>query len=352
MKLSSVARVVNHCIEVHRPVFLWGPPGVGKSDIVAQVAANSGRMFEDVRLSMMDPTDVKGFPVPNRDRGVMEWLPADCLPPMLIEKEVGKGRTKTIQTVPNDTKGILFLDELNSAPPATQAAAYQLILNRKVGKYELPEGWDIVAAGNRDGDRGVTHRMPSPLRSRFVHIDVELNVDEWASWAVDNGVDPKVLAFIRFRPALLHTYDPKSDPRSYGCPRTWKFVSDLISAEKRLPTEEELELFKGTVGEGAAGEFMSFLKVAEALPTIDEVIMNPKQARVPATSETAAMYAVSTMAASYATADNIGVLLDYIKRLPVEFQVVTMRDAGRRDVKVTQAKVYTDWVLANSDMFR
>lgn len=352
MKLSSVARVVNHCVEVHRPVFLWGPPGVGKSDIVAQVAANSGRMFEDVRLSMMDPTDVKGFPVPNRDKGVMEWLPADCLPPMFIDKEVGKGRTKTIQSVPNDTKGILFLDELNSAPPATQAAAYQLILNRRVGKYVLPDGWDIVAAGNRDGDRGVTHRMPSPLRSRFVHIDVELNVDEWVNWAVENGVDPKVIAFIRFRTNLLHTYDAKTDPRSYGCPRTWKFVSDLISAPVRLPAADELELFKGTVGDAAAAEFKAFLEVAEALPTIDEVMMNPKSARVPAASEMAALYAVSTMVATYATRDNVGVLMDYTKRLPVEFQVVMMRDAGRRDNTVTQAKVYTDWVLANNDMFR
>lgn len=158
---KSAKKSIRYAIKKRRPVFLWGPPGIGKSDIVKQIGEDTNREVIDVRLALWEPTDIKGIPYYNSDAGKMVWAPPAELP-----------------TDPDST-AIIFLDELNSAPPAVQAAAYQLILNRRVGTYTLPKGVDLVAAGNREGDRGVTYRMPSPLANRFVHLEAKVDFDDW-----------------------------------------------------------------------------------------------------------------------------------------------------------------------------
>jgi len=165
-------KAIRKAINVRRPVFLWGPPGIGKSDLVKQIGDDAGREVIDVRLALWEPTDIKGIPYYNADQGKMVWAPPAELP------------------VDPESKAIIFLDELNSAPPAVQAAAYQLILNRRVGTYVLPKGVDVVAAGNREGDRGVTYRMPAPLANRFVHLEMKVDFDDWQDWATLNKVHP------------------------------------------------------------------------------------------------------------------------------------------------------------------
>ena len=189
MRPSQVSASLTHLIKRQRPAFLWGPPGAGKSDVVAEIAKDLGLELRDVRLNLLDPVDLKGFPVVKGAgaKQQMSFVPPDFLPT--------KG------------KGILFLDEMNSAPRAVQAAAYQLILNRKIGEYELPVGWAVVAAGNRAGDRAVVNDMPSALANRLVHIDFEVDVDDWYDWALQHGVSDLTRAFIKFRPALLHRLD-------------------------------------------------------------------------------------------------------------------------------------------------
>ena len=157
---KAAKRAIRKAISTRRPVFLWGPPGIGKSDLVKQIGEDAGREVIDVRLALWEPTDIKGIPYYNAEQGKMVWAPPAELP-----------------TDPEST-AVIFLDELNSAPPAVQAAAYQLILNRKVGTYVLPKGVDIVAAGNREGDRGVTYRMPAPLANRFVHLEMKVDFDD------------------------------------------------------------------------------------------------------------------------------------------------------------------------------
>jgi MoxR-like ATPase len=158
---KAAKKAIRKSINKHRPVFLWGPPGIGKSDVVKQIGDELKREVIDVRLALWEPTDIKGIPYYNSDKGAMVWAPPAELP-----------------THPDST-AIIFLDELNSAPPAVQAAAYQLVLNRRVGTYELPKGVDVVAAGNREGDRGVTYRMPAPLANRFVHLEMKVDFDDW-----------------------------------------------------------------------------------------------------------------------------------------------------------------------------
>lgn len=334
MRPSQVIQSLTHLVERKRPAFIWGPPGAGKSDIVRTVADKLELELRDVRLNLMDPVDLKGFPT-------------------IAESGTGKNKTRQMSFVPPDflpsdpkSSGILFLDEMNSAAQSVQAAAYQLILNRQIGEYTLPDGWAVLAAGNRAGDRAVVHTMPSALANRFVHIDFEVDVEDWYAWATQNGVSDITRAFIKFRPALLHSFNPGSNERAFPTPRSWVFVDDVTRS--KLSPDTEYELIKGTVGEGAAAEYLAFSKLAAELPSADEILMNPDTAPVP--ESPAAQYAVCTMLDKKATPNSFGRLLTYVERLPIEFQVLFVRSAAMANRTVTQSKDYIKWVTANQSV--
>lgn len=326
MKPSSIRTTLKLLITKQRPVFLWGPPGVGKSDTVRQVAEDMKLELRDVRLSLLDPIDIKGFPVLDAAKKCMSWLPADFLP--------------------KNGKGILFFDECNAAPQSVQAAFYQLILDRKIGKYELPPGWSMLAAGNRAGDRSVVHAQPSALANRFIHLDYDVNNDDWNHWAMDNEIHLDVRAFIRFRPNLLHSFDPTTNPRAFPTPRSWAFVDDIY--KQGLSSDDEFELIKGTIGEGAAAEFSGFVRQIKDLPTVDQVLLDPDGTKLPANP--GAQYAMATALDAKATTGNIARIMKYIERMPVEFQTIFIRSAIRRDSKLTGTKEYVNWGLKNSSV--
>jgi MoxR-like ATPase len=234
---NSLEKLVAHGLQ--RSVMIWGPPGVGKSSIVAQVASAHAMDLVDLRLSQLAPTDLRGLPV--ADGQVSRWLPPDFLP-------VG-GR------------GILFLDELNMAPPAVQGIAQQLILDRRVGNYTVPDGWFVWAAGNRKEDRAAVFDMPAPLANRFLHYQVEPHFESFRSWAGGHGIEEQVLAFLAFRPALLH----KPDARNTAWPscRSWELASELHGLG--MPVEP-------AVGDGAAAEFDAFRKIYQNLPDLERIL--------------------------------------------------------------------------------
>lgn len=244
---------VRKCLKIQRPVFLWGAPGIGKSDLIKQLGEEQGRRVIDVRLSLWDPTDIKGIPFYNAALGTMTWAPPSELP-----------------TDPDDN-AILFLDELNSAAPATQAAAYQLILNRRVGTYQLPKNVSIVAAGNRDGDKGVTYRMPAPLANRFLHLELRTDYDDWLVWATANKVHEQVVGYIGFAKQDLYDYDPRSASRSFATPRSWSFVSELLTDDD-LSENTLTDLVSGAIGEGLAVKFMAHRKVAKQMPNPEDIL--------------------------------------------------------------------------------
>lgn len=250
---NDAKRSIRKCINIQRPVFLWGPPGVGKSDIVKQIGDEQGRDVVDVRLSLWEPTDIKGIPFYNSTSNSMEWAPPIELP-----------------TDP-ESNAILFLDELNSAAPATQAAAFQLVLNRRVGSYVLPKGVSIVAAGNREADKGVTYRMPSPLANRFIHLEIQTNFDDWQEWAVKNKIHEQVVGYVGFAKQDLYTFDPKSSSRSFATPRSWSFVSDLLKDDD-LNESTLTDLVAGAIGEGLAVKFMAHRKVAKQMPNPEDIL--------------------------------------------------------------------------------
>jgi MoxR-like ATPase len=332
MKPSELFAALNGLIDVRLPAFIWGSPGIGKSEIVDQVATHrriktKGYELRDVRLGLMDPTDIKGFPSPDAKNNIMRWLPPDFLPT--------KGH------------GLLFLDEMNSAPPAVQASAYQLVLNRKVGNYTLPAGWDIAAAGNKESDRAVTHRMSSALANRMIHLHLEPDLDEWVQHAMKHGIHEHRIAFLRFRSNLLHAFDPNTKSHAFPSPRSW-FYLDRVAQGANLSPSVEYEVHKGTVGDAAATEYAAFIRAIRDLPTIDEIRLNPDGTPVPESPAT--LYALTTMLSMATTEDGFSKLMQFVGRMPREFQVVYIRDCLERVNKVKFDPAFNTWALANTDV--
>jgi len=255
----------------HTPVMLWGPPGVGKSQMVAQVAARHGMPVIDVRLSQMEPSDLRGIPFRVDDR--VEWAVPSLLP----------------DAARHGTQGILFLDEITSVPPSVSAAAYQLILDRRLGAYTVPDGWAIFAAGNRQGDRGVTYTMPAPLANRFSHFEVDVNLDDWVAWAYASHIDERLIAFLRFRPELLFEFDPAHNPMAFPSPRSWEFAHRAL--HKFGDVQELLTgALQACVGPAAGIELSAFIENLDKLPDIDAIVRG-ENVRVP--KETDLQYAVA-----------------------------------------------------------
>lgn len=253
----QVRKALLAAFEVQRPVFLWGPPGIGKSDVVASITNELGGLMIDLRMAQMEPTDIRGIPFFNKDLGKMDWAP-----PIELPDEETASQYPVV---------VLFLDEMNSAAPAVQAAGYQLILNRRVGKYVLPKNVVIVAAGNRESDKGVTFRMPMPLANRFIHIEMRSDFASWQVWATDHGVHPDVVGYLSFAKQDLYGFDSKSSSRAFPTPRTWVFVSDLLRNES-LDEETLFTLVAGAVGEGLAAKFRAHRKFSAQLPEPMDVL--------------------------------------------------------------------------------
>ena len=273
---NKAKNALRHAMQKKRPVFLWGPPGIGKSDIVRQVSETFSKShLIDIRLSLWDPTDIKGIPYFDSNNVKMAWGAPSELP----DEEMAAQYDNIV----------LFLDEMNSAAPAVQAAAYQLILNRRVGTYKLPDNVIIVAAGNRESDKGVTYRMPAPLANRFVHLELAVNFDDWFEWSVNNNIHKDVVGYLTFAKKDLYDFDPKSASRSFATPRSWSFVSELI--EDDIDESTTTDLVAGTVGEGLAVKFMAHRKVASSMPNPTDILAG--KVKELKTKEISAMYSLT-----------------------------------------------------------
>jgi hypothetical protein len=260
-----------------RPVFLWGPPGIGKSEVVSEITEELGGLMIDLRMAQMEPTDIRGIPYFNKDIGKMDWAPPVDLP----DEEIAKDYPIVV----------LFLDEMNSAPPAVQAAGYQLVLNRRVGKYHLPDNVVIVAAGNRDSDKGVTYRMPMPLANRFIHLEMRADFTSWQNWAVKNNIHKDVVGYLSFAKQDLYDFDSKSSSRAFATPRSWCFVSDLLDDEANMDTDTQFNLIAGAVGEGLAVKFSAHRKISGKMPEPSDILSG--KVKDLSVKEISAMYALT-----------------------------------------------------------
>lgn len=276
VKITEAKRYIRKAMSVQRPVMLWGPPGVGKSDIAAQLAEDLGGALIDVRLNLWEPTDIKGIPFYNATSNTMEWAPPSELP-----SEEFASKHPIV---------VLFLDELAGAPPAVQAAAYQLILNRRVGTYRLPDNVVIMAAGNRMTDKGVTYRMPTPLANRFVHFELRVDFADWNLWALQNRIHADIVGYLNWAKNDLFNFDPTVHDRSFASPRSWTFVSDLL--DDTMTENEQTDMVAGCIGEGLAIKFMAHRKISADLPNPADILAGKvKDLKV---KEVSAMYSLTT----------------------------------------------------------
>ena len=308
------------------PVLLWGPPGVGKSDITRETAKEKGIDVIDVRLGQMDAVDMRG--IPYVENGVTKWAVPEFFP-----------------RDPN-TEAILFLDELASADPAIQVAGYQLILDRQVGEYKLPPKVYVCAAGNRAQDNAVSLPISSALANRMLHLEVKADPEAWCAWAVTAGITPEVIGFIRFCPKMLFNLD-KDCERGWASPRSWARVSEILAYG--FDTDALRASIVGLVGESAAAQFLAYYKQSQALGDIRAVMLDPKSKwKLPAKSDM--LFAVATSIAYWAwrgeTKDESAKLLDGFYRiglqLPAAFAAVAMVDAmsGGQDADAGKSKEY------------
>ena len=321
MIASDLSKSISTLVKQKVPTFLWGAPGIGKSSIIKQIAKQEDIGFIDLRLALMDPTDLKGIPFYDKDSHTALWAPPAFLP--------------------RDGSGILFLDELNSAAPSVQASAYQLILDRKVGEYELPEGWAIVAAGNRESDRGVTYRMPAPLANRFVHFEMEVDVNDWKSWAYKNEICESIIAYISYKEEHLFTFDAKSDKKSFATPRSWEYVDKILKAD--MDKTLILESISGAIGKEEAVSFLSFFKVMHKLPDLKAIV---KTGEAEYSDEVDVLYALSSALVSSVLKDEARLdnVLKYSLEMKSEFAVMIVQDLQRNGITMEGSELFKIWV--------
>lgn len=242
MNLTEAAKILERAIALKLPIMLWGPPGVGKSSLVAAVAASLELKLEDVRLAQLDATDLRGIPVPDREKRLVEWFAPSFLP--------------------RSGRGLLFLDEIDKAPALVKNAALQLVLDRRVGDYLLPEGWMIACAGNREEDNAFSSPLGAALANRMLHLEIEPDLDTWAAWARKSGIAPNIVAFLKFRPELL--YKQTGDP-AFPSPRSWEAASKLMGTAAGAKSAECTALVASAVGGPAAAEFSAWTKLYRSI---------------------------------------------------------------------------------------
>ena len=308
------------------PVLIKGAPGVGKSDIVNQVAEELEMNIIISHPVVSDPTDFKGLP--GIVNGKAEFLPFGDLRRLITAKK----------------PTIAFLDDLGQAPAVVQAAAMQLILARRVNRHKISDEVVFIAATNRRQDRAGVTGILEPVKSRFATIlELEANADDWVEWAIENNMPAELIGFVNFRPALLNTEEATADIVNHPCPRTIAYCGLLLEAGLN-----SIEILAGAVGEGCAAELTGFLRVYKSLPDISTILSNPSSATIP--TDPAAIYAVVAALVAKATKNNANRIFKYASRLPMDFGVLLVRDMIRSKPKIQNTKGFINWAMKHQDI--
>lgn len=331
VKASQAISMITAFIRAHLVPMMTGSPGIGKSQIIHKIAADYKLKVIDLRLSQCDPTDLAGFPTIKGNKA--GYAPMDTFP---IEGDV----------IPEGYNGwLLFLDEMSSASPAVQAASYKLVLDRMVGTHTLHKNVAIVCAGNLETDNAIVQPMSTALQSRLVHLELVVDALEWVDWATTNAIDHRITSYINFKPGSLYTFRPDHSENTYAAPRTWEFADRIL---KVVDTESKdlRPMLAGTISEGVASEFLSFCKHFDSLPTISAIVQSPDAIQVP--HEPSILFAMTGALSHNASMDNFEQLMKFIKRLPLEFQVVCLRETIRRNKAMLGHKAAQQWIAQNA----
>lgn len=332
---SQAFRCVRKVLKANRVPMLHGSPAIGKSSIIHNVATMSKLKVLDLRLGQCEPTDMLGFPYVDLIKFKSGYVPMDTFP---VEGD----------KIPEGYNGwLLFLDELTSAPPPVQAAAYKLILDRMVGQSKLHPMCFLVGAGNLESDNAVVHPMSTALQTRMTHLKLRLDVKEWLSWAMDEKFDHRITDYVQFRENHLYTFDPDHTDLTYASPRTWHMNNDVLTlgCEGNVKDIDFLALSSGNITEGVSREFITFTEIYQHLPKIADILSNPTGTPVP--DEPGTLFALTGSLGNHADKDSIEKIMQYITRMPLEFQVVTMRYVIKRDRGMKSVPVVASWLAAH-----
>ena len=345
VSLKELPVILSVMYRVNKPIFLWGKSGAAKSTSVHNFVERMRRSdypdfgFVDLRASQLDPVDTRGLPSVDKEKHIAEWIPFDVFP---IEERDGK-------------HGIVLLEEFNSAAPTVQTSFYEFLFDRRIGKYNLPDGWRVWACGNRDEDGGVTFQVPSPNANRFAqHILVEPTIEDYISNAQKTGIRLDVMAFLRWRPELLFTYDPQNPCLTFCTLRTWDYLSHICNAWESDGRDLKDPLFlicaQNCLGEGAGVEFYGFLDYYRKLPNLDELIRDPENAQVYSSSDAHLNWAVVCGLYSKADKKNAGQIIKYAMRMPPEFSVVLVQDCMADVEGFTECPEMAEWSMKFQDV--
>ena len=334
VKASLAVPMVAKFLKARLVPLLCGSPGIGKSSIAKQIADEFNLKLIDIRLAQCDPTDLAGFPMIQGNKA--GYVPMDTFP---IEGD----------SIPEGYSGWLILfDELTSASPAIQASSYKILLDRMVGNHHLHKNVAMMAAGNLESDNAIVQPMSTALQSRLVHMELVVDSKEWIEWATSNGIDHRITSYIKFKPGNLYTFVPDHTDHTYGCPRTWEFSSRILK-DTEIGSPELLPMLAGTISEGVAREFIGFCKVYQDLPTVESIVNAPKTIKVPEESST--LYALTGSIAHNAKSTNVDALMEYVVRMPVEFQVICIKEMVRRTKPLMANKSVQSWIANTADVF-
>lgn len=326
MRATLLKETIKSLFPVQRTLCIEGSPGGGKTTIVHEVAQKLDipcierhmptMLVEDFGILFPDGDDKLHYKLP-------DWFPV-------------KGKAPEA--------GILLFDDRNQADPDLQKVLANICQARTLHGVPMPDGWQVISTGNRQADRAGANRVLSHLRNRETVLELETHLDDWTAWAINHGVKPEVISFIRFRPGLLHDFDPQRDQNA--TPRAWvDGVSDVLGT---VPAEAEFECFKGAVGEGAAAEFVGFVRIFRKLPNPDAILLNPQTADVP--KDPATLYALSGALAQRSTESNFERVCQYSERMPPEFSVLTVSYAARRNPDLANTQAFTKWSINHQDV--
>lgn len=313
--------------------FLSGSPGIGKSDIIRSIAKEFNLKILDLRLSQCDPSDLLGFPTINDEHTKSGYVPMNTFP--IKGDKIPKGKSGWI----------LFLDEFNSAPLSVQAAAYKIVLDRQVGEFALHDNVAIVCAGNLATDKAITNRMSTAMQSRLIHLELQTDHKSWIEWAHNNKIDYRITSYIEFKPGNLHNFNPNHNDHTFPCPRTWEFTSKLISHWPELPVEK-IAILAGTIGEGPAREFHTFVQIFDSLPKLSELLLNPTGVSMP--TEPSIQYAITGLLIHNMDENNVDKLMQFLERLPIEFQIITLQGMLKRNKGLLSTQPVKLWIKNNS----
>ena len=326
VKASEATKMIEGFIQARLVPLIIGSPGIGKSDIVRQIAKKFNLQVIDLRLSQCDPCDLAGFP--SIVNGKADYAPMKHFP---IEGD----------PIPKGMDGwLLFLDEITSAAPSIQAASYKLILDRMVGSHHLHKNVAIVAAGNRDTDNAIVQPMSTALQSRLVHLDLMIDYKEWCIWATEANLTHKIIDYIRFKPQSLYTFKPDHSDKTYACPRTWEFADRII---KKVGLDYELipQMLAGTLSEGVAREFLTYCKIYADLPKMTDIIDNPTG--VTMSKEPSVLYALTGAISNTVSMENFEKVFMFVERMPAEFQIITLKNTLHRNPTIDKHPSMGKW---------